>query len=243
MRKAWVFVASLLIPAFALADRQADMDQLLENLKKDIPDVKAEDIGETPIAGLYQVINKGSIVYLTPDLRYAVSGNIIDLEKQVDITARDQGRISLAQINSIGEDSMVIYPAKGVAEKRSITVFTDTSCPFCAKLHKEVPKLNEAGITVRYLLYPRAGIGSEPYYVMQSVWCSEDRLQLLTDALSGKEVPKRECDNPIKSHIAMARKVRLSGTPLIYLDSGQRINGYRPAEQLIQAVKASKPVM
>lgn len=243
MRKTWIFAAALLVPAFASADRQADMDQLLENLKKEIPNVKAEDVSETPIAGLYQVINNGAIVYLTPNLKYAVSGNIIDLENRVDITARDQGQLSIGQINALGEDAMVVYPAKGGEEKRTITVFTDTSCPYCAKLHKEVPKLNEAGITVRYLLYPRAGAGSEPYQVMQSVWCSDDKLQALTDAKAGKEIPKKECENPIMSHIAMAQRVGLRGTPLIYLDSGERVNGYRPADQLIKSVKASKPLM
>ena len=49
-------------------------------------------------------------------------------------------------------------------------IFTDIDCGYCRKLHKEVPELNRLGVAVRYLAYPRAGIGSISYDKAVSAW-------------------------------------------------------------------------
>ena len=68
---------------------------------------------------------------------------------------------------------MVVYPAIGET-KSHITVFTDTTCPYCHKLHAEVPELNKRGIEVRYVAFPRQGLGSPGDEQLQAVWCSKD---------------------------------------------------------------------
>ena len=124
---------------------------------------------------------------------------------------------------------------------RSITVFTDTSCHYCRELHKEIDTFLEQGVAVRYLLFPRAGLQSPAHRNLESVWCSEDPQSAMTTAKAGGAVPGRTCTNPIESHMALAEQVGLRGTPLIYLDTGQQIPGYRAANDLIQMVKAGEP--
>ena len=51
---------------------------------------------------------------------------------------------------------MIVYKAPN--EKHSITVFTDISCGYCRKLHRELNDLLDAGITVKYLAFPRGGL-------------------------------------------------------------------------------------
>ena len=54
-----------------------------------------------------------------------------------------------------------------------ITGFTDISCPYCQKLHQEVPELNKQGVTVRYLAFPRNGVKNNVVsQQMNAVWCS-----------------------------------------------------------------------
>ena len=43
-------------------------------------------------------------------------------------------------------------------EKYKVTVFTDTSCGYCRKLHSQMQGYNDLGITVQYLAFPRSGI-------------------------------------------------------------------------------------
>ena len=231
-----------LLPICGFADQQADIEQLKGNLTKEMPELTISEIKTTPIDGLYQLITGSRLFYLTPDLKYAFRGSIIELDSQTDITARDQGKLSMQAIENIGEQNMVIFEPKEGKAERTITVFTDTSCPYCARLHEEVPTLNEAGIRVRYLLYPRAGIGSDAHKVLQSVWCSDDRQQALTDAKAGKDIGEKSCDNPIPQHMELARLVGLQGTPLIFTDAGEMVSGYRPANILIESIKNSKPL-
>lgn len=240
MKKMLPLVLGLLLPLCGFAGEQEDIAQLKENLAKEMPEMPVDEIKSTPVPGLYQLITESRLFYLTPDLKYAFRGSIIDLDNKIDLTAQEQGRLSMLAINAVGEDKMVIFEPKEGKGERSITVFTDTSCPYCARLHSEVPALNEAGIRVRYLLYPRAGVGSDAYKVLQSIWCADDRQQALTDAKAGKDIEEKACDNPIAEHIELARQVGLQGTPLVFTDAGEMISGYRPANVIIESIKATK---
>ncbi|HAH80198.1 MAG TPA: protein-disulfide isomerase, partial [Gammaproteobacteria bacterium] len=40
---------------------------------------------------------------------------------------------------------------------------TDVDCGYCRKLHNEMAQINELGIEVRYLAYPRAGVDSDTH--------------------------------------------------------------------------------
>ncbi|MCG8427229.1 MAG: DsbC family protein [Chromatiales bacterium] len=242
MKKIIPLFLGMLLPLCAVADQQSDIQLLKDNMAKEMADVVVDDVQATPVTGLYQLTSGSRIFYLTPDLKYAFRGSLIDLDNQVDITAEEQGKLSMKFIEKLGDEKMVVFgPKEGKAE-RTITVFTDTSCPYCARLHEEVPQLNEAGIRVRYLLYPRAGIGSDAYKVLQSAWCAEDKQQALSDAKNGKNIEEKSCDNPIAETIQLAREVGLQGTPLIFTDAGVMVSGYRPANILIESVKSSKPL-
>ncbi|MFT7211804.1 MAG: thiol:disulfide interchange protein DsbC, partial [Granulosicoccus sp.] len=48
--------------------------------------------------------------------------------------------------------------------------------------------------------------------------------------------------NPIEEHVALAERLGLRGTPLIYTDSGEKIPGYREASALVSMVNNSEPL-
>ncbi len=79
-----------------------------------------------------------------------------------------------------------------------IYVFTDIDCSYCRRLHRDVPELNKNGVAIKYLAYPRAGIGSRAFKDMEAVWCAEDKKQALTDAKNGEAVISNECENPVE---------------------------------------------
>jgi len=120
------------------------------------------------------------------------------------------------------------------APKRYITVFTDIDCSYCRKLHNEVAELNEAGIQVRYLAFPRAGIGSKSHKKYESVWCNDDQQTALTSAKSGASVPSANCTNPVAETYKLGQEVGVRGTPTIIFDDGTVAPGYVPAKDLIK---------
>ncbi len=195
---------------------------------------KPDSVSESPIPGLYQVAYGTNVFYMTADGRYLVDGAMIDLTSRRNLTetARADGR--LEAMKGVSAEEMIVFPAKD--EKHVITVFTDIDCPYCQKLHDEVPQLNERGVTVQYLLFPRAGVGSASYNKAVSAWCADDARQALTDAKARKPIEDKTCDNPVRDHMALGDAVGVTGTPAIVLENGELIPGYRPAKELADAL-------
>jgi len=125
----------------------------------------------------------------------------------------------------------ITYKAKN--EKASILVFTDTSCGYCRKLHKEIPDLNASGITVKYLPFPRKGANSKSAKKLASIYCSDDPQRAMTKAKAGFTIAAKTCENPVTQVYDQAKSENVvRGTPAIYSsDSGQILGGYITAEQ------------
>ena len=116
-------------------------------------------IASSPLQGLYQVQLKGGrVLYASADGQFVMQGYLYQVKdgKPVNLTEKAESQAIAKAINGVPASEMVVYPAKGQA-KAHITVFTDTTCPYCQKLHAEVPDLTEQGIEVRYMAFPRQG--------------------------------------------------------------------------------------
>jgi thiol:disulfide interchange protein DsbC len=90
------------------------------------------------------------------------------------------------------------------------------------------------------MLFPRAGINSVSYQKAVSVWCAEDQQVEMTKAKSGAMPEKRDCENPVRKHMALARRMGLRGTPYTITDTGRAIGGYVPAPELLESLDADK---
>jgi len=202
-----------------------------------LPGVEPESIEPAPLAGLYEVVLGPHIVYVSADGRYLVRGDVLDLEARANLTEAKRRQARLAAVETLGESSMIVYAPEGGKAEHTVTVFTDVDCPYCQRLHREVPELVEQGVAVRYLAFPRAGIPSGSYDKMMSVWCADDRQRAMTDAKSGGSVTGKRCDNPIEQHYAMGQRVGITGTPTILLEDGEMIPGYVPAQRLINMLR------
>lgn len=229
--------------SFAQDAAKTPEEQLRESMARLAPDMPITAIAESVMPGVYEVVSGAQVFYLTPDGRYMLEGSIIDLEERVDISEQRRGSLQMSLINEIPEDQMLVFNNKDGNAERSITVFTDTDCGYCQKLHQEITAITDAGIKVRYLLFPRAGIESASSQELQSVWCASDQQEAMTIAKTGGQVPSATCENPIENHMAIARQVGLRGTPLIYLDNGIKIPGYQPAAELIKQIESSEPLV
>ena len=70
---------------------------------------------------------------------------------------------------------------------------------------------NRLGITVNYLFYPRAGIGSESFQKAVNVWCAPDRKVAMTMAKAGKTLPKKNCSNFVTMDYNLGQKAGVDG--------------------------------
>ena len=217
------------------------LEVIRERIAETLPGLTATSVAETPVPGLYELVVDGQIYYVNENADYLLDGSLIELGTRTNLTEGRLGGIQTAMIEEIGEEDMLIYEPDEPSE-RSLTIFTDISCGFCRRLHEDIDVLLDAGVRVRYLMFPRAGLGSPGHQALESVWCADDPLAAMTTAKAGGQVPEKNCDNPIEAHVALAERVGLRGTPLIYLDNGERIPGFREADALAAMVNGSEPL-
>jgi len=218
-----------------------NIDVIKGKLSEKLPDVAIGSLEKSPVDGLYELITAGEIYYVSSDGEYIFDGEMIELATRTNLTNARKGKIHLGLINAVDEKDMLIYEPEEKSD-RSVTVFTDISCGYCRKLHTELEELLAGGVRVRYLMFPRAGLETPAAQDLESVWCADDPQTAMTTAKAGGAIETANCENPIDSHVALAEQVGLRGTPLIYLDNGEMVPGYRSAKQLVEMIKNSEPL-
>jgi thiol:disulfide interchange protein DsbC len=192
---------------------------------------------------LYEVeLTSGEVLYTTPDGRFFIYGSLFEASEQglVNLTAKRGDAKRQKMLASVDVKDMVVFPSKG-EQKAVVSVFTDVDCGYCRKLHREVPKLNELGITVRYLAYPRAGVYTDAsrtkftgsYKKLKSVWCDSDPAAAMSKAKATGFIKENlDCEAPIEAHLALGEQFGVRGTPALIFESGELVPGYMPADQL-----------
>jgi len=156
--------------------------------------------------------------------------------ENVSRVARNQSR--KMAIDAVDEDSMIIFGDKSL--KHTVTVFTDIDCGYCRKLHSEVKKYNDLGIRIRYMFYPRAGIGSSSFKKAEAVWCSKDKAKAMTEAKNNIAVKSEKCKNPVAQQYTLGQMMGINGTPALVLEDGTVIPGYIPAARLSEGLDQVK---
>jgi thiol:disulfide interchange protein DsbC len=212
--------------------------ELVARLKALRPELPIERVSEAPLPGMVQLeLRGGTVFYGTVDGRYLFAGDLYELTDDALVNLAEQGRIEKRHdlMAGVDRDDMVIFRASGET-KAAINVFTDVDCGYCRKLHQEVPALNELGVEVRYLAYPRAGIGSRAYQKIVSAWCSDDPNAAITKLKAGESIPDATCANPVADQYQLGHEVGVTGTPAIVLEDGRLLPGYMPAADLARAI-------
>lgn len=230
-----VVFSFLVSPVFA-AD--ADLSRVKAALVKSFPDAANGSLRPSPVTGLYELVMGAQVYYVSADGKHLFLGDMVEVRTRANLTENAREKISVQLLNEINESDMVVLAPKEI--RHTITVFTDVDCSYCARLHLDVPELNRRGVKVRYLLYPRAGIGSETYRRSVAAWCAADRAKAVGIAKSGGRLEMKTCTNPVERHYQLGERLGVSGTPTIYLENGRKIPGYVPPAQLLALIAGKK---
>ncbi len=215
---------------FSGVSQAGEADVLKKQLEKTLPGVTIENLQPVADTGLYEGVINGEILYFSADGQYVLQGELVSLESRTNLT--EQRRVSLRKsiLNGLDEKDMIIFEPEET--KHTLTVFTDIDCVYCRKMHSEIDQYQDLGIRIRYMSYPRGGIGSEAYNDAVTVWCAEDRQDAMTRAKAGEELEAKTCDNPVKAEFEIGQKMGVQGTPALFLESGQMLPGYVPPARL-----------
>ena len=218
-----------------------DYPELRASVARINPQLQVLSIETTPMFAMYKVvISTGDTLYMSADGDFFFTGTMYqnrDGGGLVNLTEIEQQSARAKLMRTSAAEQAWVFPAHGET-KKSITIFTDVDCFYCQKLHAEIDDINALGIEVRYLGFPRAGLGSSSHQVLSDAWCAEDQNAFLTEAKlrSHNKMPPQasppSCDNPVAVHYELSQQMALSGTPAIVLDTGELWPGYIPAAEM-----------
>jgi thiol:disulfide interchange protein DsbC len=211
-----------------------------EEIAAKLNGVSADNLTDSPIAGVYQVQLGSRIAYVTSDGRYLMQGELYDLQTSENLTEQTRAQARVAMLDQVPREDMIIFPATGGETKYTIKIFTDVDCGYCRQFHREIDRVNALGIEVQYLSYPRTGPNTESWYKAEKVWCAgeEARHAALTQAKLGGAVPDEICeDNPVSEEYDLGQAIGVRGTPAIVAANGEIIGGYMPPDALLETLE------
>jgi thiol:disulfide interchange protein DsbC len=244
-RNVYLTIAVGVLAAIAWAIVQAadtKPDPRAEIAKRLPGTVKPEELTATAIPGIYELQRGREIGYVTADGRYFFSGELHNLKTDENITETRKGDRRRKVLAGVSEKDMLVFgPEKA---DHTITVFTDVDCGYCRRLHNDIGQLNQLGIRVRYMFYPRSGPNTPSWKKTESIWCASERKQALDRAMEGQAVPPSGCDaSAIARQFEIGNNLGVEGTPGIFLTNGAYLPGYLPPQQMLAKVQqlSAKP--
>jgi thiol:disulfide interchange protein DsbC len=234
------FMALLVLVApLGLAGEPLDKEQL-DKLRAalEIPGGGLQVVGAqtSEIPGLYEVqFTNGPLIYSTLKGDFFIVGDLYSVTPKgyVNLAEKRRDGERMAKMATVKREDMIIFSPEG--ETRAyINVFFDTTCHYCQKLHGEVPELNKNGVEVRYLAFPRAGVGSDTFKQLASAWCADKPQEAFTKLNHKEAIPENVCkDNPVAAQYQLGQELGVNGTPAMITQTGQMIPGYQAANELM----------
>jgi len=224
------FICFALVTTASALAADRDYEQVRERLGALVGSDSEISIAESPLPNILQVRLGSDIVYITDDGRYLLQGRVLDLDTRQDITDQARSKIRRELIDDIDYDELISYGSEDA--EFEVIVFTDVDCGYCRRLHQQVAEYNDADIRISYAAFPRAGLGSQTFNKMTSVWCSADQQAAMDLAKGGGTPEPAECDSPVADLYQLGQSVGVTGTPALVTPGGDLIPGYVPPEDL-----------
>jgi len=231
---------SIAKPAAELSE-PLDVERLKAKIRMKLG-LEVESVEITPVPGIALLMTNKGVFYSSYNGDYFIQGKVYSLVNEVtDLSEQSIANLRVAGMEKFKDDT-IEFKAKD--EKYVVTVFTDITCGYCRKMHKQMDDYNARGITFRYLAYPRSGIRdqlgnyTQGFKDLRSVWCSEDPKAAMTKAKNKQNIAYRSCDKPIEGEFDLGRQVGVNGTPAIMLSNGTMIPGYQPPAELEKLLKS-----
>lgn len=218
-----------LMQGAALAD-EAEVRKGIENF---VGSPAVESVARLPFGGLYEVVLKsGELVYTDDKVSFLIDGRVIDTKTRRDVTAARMAQLSAIDFASLPLDQ-AIKQVRGNGS-RVVVSFEDPNCTYCKRLGKELAQMKD--LTVYTFLFPI--LSPDSTEKSRNIWCAKDRAKAWNDWILDAKVPAvAKCDSAVVDrNVELGQKLRINGTPTLFLADGRRLGGYVPAAELEQAL-------
>lgn len=157
--------------ALSMNAQTANTDVLPDAALKKLREVglSIEHIEPSPVKDIYTVISREGVSYVSKDGDYIFTGSLFHVNGK-DVENTTEQAILKGVREFATKTKSIEY--KSANEKYRLAVFTDITCGFCQKLHQDLQSYLDAGISIKFLAFPRAGLNSVVAGNMAKIWCA-----------------------------------------------------------------------
>jgi thiol:disulfide interchange protein DsbC len=216
--------AALLALVFALpASAQAEGDRILLELKKKFPEAQADAVRKSGYGGLYEVSGGGEIFYTDEKTTFLLVGTLIDAKTRENVTEARQRKLSAVPFDSLPFDNAIkIVRGNGA---RKIAIFEDPNCGYCKRFERELANVTD--LTMYVFLYPI--LSPDSTEKSTNIWCAADKQKAWLDYMLRDVAPTAaQCPTPIDAVLQFGQGKKITGTPTIFFEDGERVPGAMP---------------
>ncbi len=192
-------------------------------------------VSTTPLSGLYEVDVDKQIIYTDSAANYLLVGQMIEARTHKNLTVA-----RLEKENHIDFDAFPLGNAIKTIHgqgRRKIAIFADPYCPYCKKLEQTLQGLDD--VTIYTFLVPILAPDSKP--MSEAIWCSRDSNAAWNAwMLLGKKPSSASAcsDLPVEANLALAKRLRITGTPTIVYGNGAQQVGALSLSALNEGLNA-----
>ncbi len=222
MRLTKLFAAAALAALVATVAQAQDTEQIKAALNKKFPEASVDTVRKVPYGSLYEVTSNGEIFYTDEKTSYLFLGSIVDTRTKENVTEARTRQLNAVKFEALPLESAIkIKRGNGL---RKVAIFEDPNCGYCKRFERDL--LGISDITVYVFLYPI--LSPDSIEKSKAVWCSPDRGQAWLDMMTKNTTPTADtkCDTAaVDKSLAFGRGKRVTGTPTIIFEDGDRVPG------------------
>ena len=189
--------------------------------------LKVDDIRRTPLPGIYEVRIQNELLYVDERGQYLFySGDLIDMKSQRNLTRERVEELLTIDFRELPLELAVTQ--KIGAGRRVLAVFEDPNCGYCRKLRADLLRLDD----VTLYTFPMAFLAPDSETKAARALCAADPVRAWNDLMLQNRVPANDgkCQTSIAKVAELARRLGITGTPVVFFANGRRLQGYAPPD-------------
>lgn len=125
-----------------------------------------------------------------------------------------------------------VVTLKSPKEKLEVYIFTDITCSWCQKIHLNTKAYLDAGITLKFLYFPRNGLDTVEAKQMSAISQAKTPSLDLEAAFKGQYIDTLPVNDVVRTHFIAGKGLDVQETPTLVVN-GYPFAGYLTPEQII----------
>lgn len=216
----------------------AQLKVIQQKLAQRLPSLPPiESARTTPMGGLIELKAGNSVLYSDATGEYLIEGQLLETRSQRNLTEERLEDINRVDFNAFQFKDAVTW--KNGTGARRLVVFADPNCGYCKQLERELQKIKD--VTVYTFMIPI--LGDDSRTKTEHIWCLKDRTQAWRDWMLNGVTPSRAfgmCASPTQRNLALAQRLRVTGTPAMFFEDGTRLAAAAPAATIEQRLNRAE---